>query len=119
MRDVKRWRDVGLQTNYYASQAILGHGTFGKYLKEIKKQQNDECWYGCGVQDSPEHTVFACARFERERREAESALDARWERGTIGGIIVESEARGKIIIATLTKIMMAKEREEFRREEMG
>ena len=81
---MKRWRSDGPQTNYYASQAILGHGIFGKYLKEIKKQQNEECWYGCCVQDSPEHTVFACVRFERERGEAERALGIRWEKETIG-----------------------------------
>ena len=60
-------------------------------------------------------------RFSRawDSRGAEGALGVRWERETIGELMIENETNGKIVIRTLTKIMKAKEEEEFRREEMN
>ncbi|KAH1021336.1 hypothetical protein HUJ04_010865 [Dendroctonus ponderosae] len=76
IQNVTKWEESKLgETNYYSTQAITGHGVFGSYLKKIKKQNNDDCWF-CKAMDTPEHTIFDCQKFTEIRKEAEEKCNA-------------------------------------------
>ncbi|KAH1006905.1 hypothetical protein HUJ05_007592 [Dendroctonus ponderosae] len=67
------------ETDYFITQAITGYGIFGTYLKTIKKQPNDDCWY-CSQRDTPEHTIFDCERFCSIRHQTEIACGRQSQR---------------------------------------
>ena len=65
--DVRRWceRRHG-EVNFFLTQFLSGHGNFGSYLKRFKLKDTDRCSY-CNEEDTPEHIVFRCQRFNAER----------------------------------------------------
>ncbi|KAJ8978659.1 hypothetical protein NQ317_019095 [Molorchus minor] len=78
IQNVRGWvnRKEG-ETEYETTQFLTGHGNFGTYLHRIGKKPNDLCLY-CEARDSPEHTMFECDRWTRERQEINAIL------GTVG-----------------------------------
>jgi hypothetical protein len=65
--DIRAWaeRKHG-ELNYHLTQALSGHGCFASFLQKIGKQETDICWF-CEDRDDPEHTLFVCERWDRER----------------------------------------------------
>ncbi|XP_030751583.1 uncharacterized protein LOC115879077 [Sitophilus oryzae] len=53
--------------NFYLTQILSGHGNFGSYLCKIGKREVAECRYCAEPNDTPEHTMFACPRWEEVR----------------------------------------------------
>lgn len=69
--DIASWiKNNAGYTDFYLTQAFTGHGVFGSYLKKIKKQENNDCWF-CGKLDDPEHTLFQCEKFEDIRLQSQ------------------------------------------------
>ena len=112
IKDVTRWMKRGIQMDFYTTQAMTGHGSFGKYLKEIRKRDSDECWYGCGTIDSPEHTIFQCARFEAIRVNLESEIGRQVTRDSIAEILVGDDIASERVMTHLRSIMEIKVRKE-------
>lgn len=54
--------------DFYVTQMMTGHGSFGQYLNRIGKKSTPQCAY-CQKIDNAEHTVFSCRRWERNRNE--------------------------------------------------
>lgn len=108
VRDVRDWRERAPPTNFYATQAITGHGCFGTYLKEIGKMDSDLCWFGCGKADSPEHTVFECAKFAEHRRKVESRVGADITPQSVAEILVGARDKAESVVEFLTDIMKIK-----------
>ncbi|KAJ8971166.1 hypothetical protein NQ314_000843 [Rhamnusium bicolor] len=48
--------------DFYISQFLTGHGSFGVYTQRLGISENAFCVY-CGEEDSPEHTVLYCHRW--------------------------------------------------------
>ncbi|KAH1021334.1 hypothetical protein HUJ04_010863 [Dendroctonus ponderosae] len=103
------------ETNYYSTQAITGHGVFGSYLKKIKKQNNDDCWF-CKAADTPEHTIFDYQKFTELRKEAEEKCNAIINKQNINEILTKNKACWKAGTEMLEEIMTIKTEEERRRE---
>nr|XP_022906252.1 uncharacterized protein LOC111418053 [Onthophagus taurus] len=116
IKNVKEWQERGPATNYYATQAILGHGAFGSYLKKIKRLASETCWYGCEDQDTPRHTVFECRHFAALRQDAQKKIGRELDKNSISEVFLETEDKGREVMNYLTEVMMEKEREEKRRE---
>lgn len=60
--NIQRWigrKHGGL--DYYTTQMLTGHGCFKTYTKRITKTETDTCMY-CSHRDSPQHTLYNCAR---------------------------------------------------------
>ncbi|MCC8462428.1 MAG: hypothetical protein LN546_04580, partial [Rickettsia endosymbiont of Ecitomorpha arachnoides] len=54
-------------TDYYFTQFLTGHGSFGSYLEKIGKAENSECIM-CGEAGSdPEHAIFQCVAVAADR----------------------------------------------------
>lgn len=67
--------DVWLKCNfkeidYFTAQVLTGHGSFKQYTKRIGKTADAVCVYCGEEEDTVEHTIFACPRWEEERRQA-------------------------------------------------
>lgn len=48
--------------NFYLTQFLTGHGSFGSYTNRFKLTDNDTCIY-CGAVDSVEHTFYECVKW--------------------------------------------------------
>ena len=107
---------MGLQTDYYTTQALTGHGIFGSYLKKIKKQESEECWYGCGEVDSPRHCLFECLRFVENRRRLEVDTDQQFRQVDDARQLMANKSTAQKLLDYLGDVMREKDREEKRRE---
>ena len=116
IKDVREWIKRGPATEYYATQAITGHGVFGTYLYEIKKAPDSMCWYECGTPDTPAHTIFECERFVENRIAINLQVGQQVTQQNIAELLVRSREDGKRVMTFLSNIMREKEREERRRE---
>lgn len=112
IKDVSEWMEKGPATDYYLTQAISGHGAFGSYLKKIKKVEDDDCWFGCGVRDTPEHTLFQCARFEEEKMRTEVQILERVSTDTVAGILLEGNEKTNALVGYLRQVIKEKVKEE-------
>uniref|UniRef100_A0AAR5QDL0 Reverse transcriptase domain-containing protein n=1 Tax=Dendroctonus ponderosae TaxID=77166 RepID=A0AAR5QDL0_DENPD len=82
----ERFQDV----NHFVTQAISGHGAFGSYLKTIRKQESDQCWF-CEDSDTPYHTIFVGRQFEFIRAEAADRCGKRITKDAMGTILATKD----------------------------
>ncbi|XP_023240776.1 uncharacterized protein LOC111639209 [Centruroides sculpturatus] len=60
--------------DFYVNQILTGHGKFANYLARFANGNTDVCPV-CNVRDGPEHYLYNCIIFERERFEFSLLLD--------------------------------------------
>ncbi|ERL84664.1 hypothetical protein D910_02091 [Dendroctonus ponderosae] len=98
----ERFQDV----NHFVTQAISGHGAFGSYLKTIRKQESDQCWF-CEDSDTPEHTIFVGRQFEGIRAEAADRCGKRITKDAMGTILATKDG-SHVIRPMIQDIMKTK-----------
>ncbi|KAL1489506.1 hypothetical protein ABEB36_014390 [Hypothenemus hampei] len=108
------WYKNGAQTDYYVTQALTGHGIFGKYLHKIGKAESAACWY-CGGIDDAEHTIFECPQFTEIRRAAGNRCGVALTKENIGNFISENKEKQEHIFDMLRELMTVKEKTESER----
>lgn len=117
--DIRPWVTCQHRTtDYFMTQVLTGHGSFGTYTKRIGKTEHHRCRY-CDDEDTPEHTLFQCGRWERDRREAGTSLGVELDAGNITQEMMRSMRRWNIIHGFVRKIMKIKEEEERREQGMN
>lgn len=94
--------------NYFLTQFLTGHGSFGAYLKKIKKKQNDECIF-CEAQDTPEHAVFECPRSETARTMAEREVGASLTPDNVVELSLRNKRSWKCIMGMVEGIIKMRE----------
>lgn len=104
------------RTGYFFTQFLTGHGSFGTYTKRIKKTRDDLC-YKCGVKDSPEHVLYYCKRWERERRELKEELGDIPKVDEVMKKMTQNRDCLEMLYKYITEIMRRKEKEDRDREE--
>ena len=119
IKDVEKWQRKAPPTDYYSTQAITGHGCFGRYLKWIKKMESDECWFGCEMEDTPEHTVFVCARFDQKRIMTETEIGESLTKEKISETLTRGDSASDKTMKFLREIMKLKADVERSRKEEG
>lgn len=121
--DIKKWKNRKHgELDFYLTQALTGHGVFNVFRKRIGKAESEECWYQCGVPDTPEHTLFSCQRWRDERRQLCNSWEIREEelnpeRTTQG--ILKKEAAWRSFATFCRSVLKEKEEEERKREKQG
>jgi endonuclease/exonuclease/phosphatase family metal-dependent hydrolase len=112
--DLRQWinRSHGMVT-YWTTQFFTGHGIFVKYLHKIGKSATPVCWY-CPEEDTPEHTVFSCVRWEEGRRRCWTAVGAQTP-DTIVNKMCASEAEWNIVEEFISSTMKQKQADEQQR----
>lgn len=62
----ERLKMTWLESNFYLSQMITGHGDFAEKLTKLKLKENPNCI--CGSPDNSDHLLVECNLFDDERR---------------------------------------------------
>ena len=115
--DLQKWanRKHG-EINYYVTQMLSGHGNFAKQRQRIAKSETSECWYGCGEEDTAEHTLFACLKWQNERRKLEDQIGKRIEDKNLVETMLESKDKWTEIENFMRKII--EEKAKYERENL-
>lgn len=66
--DISRWLSKpAMDLTFHLTQALTGHGCFRSYLTRFNRADDGYCTYCMDPEDTAEHTLFACPRWEDER----------------------------------------------------
>lgn len=110
--DVAAWIQCKHKTtNYFFTQFLTGHGSFGTFTKRINKSVNDLC-HACGIQDSPVHVFVECIRWEEERHRVCESMGALPQLNEIIPCMLEDQSRWRIIFDFVVEVMTRKETED-------
>lgn len=108
VKDVDKWINrKWVETNYFLTQAMTGHGTFGTYLHKIRKKENPTCWF-CEFPDDVSHTIFHCRNFSDERKLAAEKWGQTITETNIRDVMMESEEGWNIAAEIISAIMKKK-----------
>lgn len=111
--NIEKWttRQEG-EVDYWITQALTGHGCFRQYLYKIKKIDSPECVY-CENEDTAEHTLFACIRWEQQRLAYQIESGESFEIEKVKSDLISSDGtRWKCMYKTIRGIIQKKEEEE-------
>lgn len=110
--DIEKWikRKYG-EIDYWVTQALTGHGCFNKYLCTRGKVNSPECTY-CKNEDSAEHTLFECTRWQNIRDIYKRETGNKFEIDVMKRDLVSGEKQWKIMYRTVREIIEKKENEQ-------
>lgn len=112
IKNVKSWTEcIFRRTDYYLTQILSGHGTFGSYTKKIKKTEVDKCIY-CEESDDPRHTIFECVRWTVQRMQVELKVGEEINENRIVDIMLTSKDRWDAVHSYIKEIMNTKENDD-------
>lgn len=109
---IKPWAECQhRETNYYLSQFLSGHGSFRKYTLRIKKSIDDTCIY-CKAQDSVEHTIYVCPKWDNLRLNVHSKIGQILTADNTLNLMIQSKENYTTVNEFIKQLMSAKETEE-------
>lgn len=100
------------EMDFRLTQMFSGHGCFQAYLYRIGKIETPVCLF-CDEIDDPEHTLFACPKWNEKRNLVNEQLKARISKENLVEIMLEDEKKWEVIKKMANEIM--KEKEDFER----
>ncbi|KAI5747429.1 hypothetical protein M8J77_014440 [Diaphorina citri] len=117
INDLKKWvnRKHGHVT-YELCQFLTGNGHFRRFQYRIKKVSNMNCIYCESDNDSAEHTVFECEKFEEERKLCEDK-EGKLTPDNIIEIMLKNEESWKNVETMVKKIINKKEEDNRKRSQ--
>ncbi|CAL1677461.1 unnamed protein product [Lasius platythorax] len=104
--------------SYHLTQAMTGHGCFGKFLHRIRKRRNPGCDFCEEEVDDAIHTLRECPAWDPQRTQLKGKLGLQrdFTLGDIIDAIARSEEHWTAFSAYVQEVMREKEDEERRRE---
>ena len=110
--NVERWqkRPYG-ETDYFLTQALLGHGRFNKYLYDRRRSNTRGCVY-CKLEDDAHHTLFQCPQWNEIREIYLQETGRRFTAENMMESLMESEEGWNYAYKAMRKILETKERED-------
>lgn len=113
IKDLTAWHFRGWgQPSYRLTQFLTGHGSFGTFLKRIKKRETDACDHCGGTPDDPEHTLVTCPRWEAERTTLELETGEQVNAENAVDIMLRSRTQWRAVETFIGKVMKLKEDSE-------
>jgi len=107
--DLRDWiQKEWAETDHTFSQVVTGHGCFGSFLYRIGKRSTPKCWYCGDDNDTTEHTLFECPRWEENRLRMDLKVGTNIDRANIGTILLRNQETWTIIKEFINKIMNQK-----------
>ena len=130
--DVGRWLSKPpLSLTYHLTQALSGHGCFRRYLHDRDGADDSYCCYCMNPDDTVEHTLFVCPRWEDERAQMTRILRRPPDPGDVEDILcgprpeempecavsrarleIQSATNRKVLVAMMETIMTTKSDDE-------
>lgn len=109
--NIEKWITRGYgEVDYYITQALSGHGCFGKYLFVRKKKTTPQCIY-CHAEDDAEHTLFECLRWDQIRGQYLQDTKKVFNIGNVANSLVDGENAWDKVTMIIRHIMENKEKE--------
>ncbi|KAJ8971054.1 hypothetical protein NQ317_018317 [Molorchus minor] len=91
IKDLRKWiRCEHRNLDFFLTQFLSGHGAFRAYLKKMGLTEDEKCIY-CGMQDTAEHAILTCDRWEIWRNELETVVGEKVDRNNV----IETMQRNK------------------------
>ncbi|XP_050550456.1 uncharacterized protein LOC126910803 [Spodoptera frugiperda] len=103
---------------YRLTQVLTGHGSFGRYLFRIRREETPGCRH-CEdhPEDTVEHTVAVCPAWAEHRRVLRDVIgDGDLSRPALVQAMVRSEGEWDAVSSFCEAVMLAKEEAERSRE---
>ncbi|KAG5871742.1 hypothetical protein JTB14_013748 [Gonioctena quinquepunctata] len=109
VKNVEDWTDCRhRRTEYFLTQFLTGHGTFGDYEVRLKNKK----WY-CGNDEFPEqHTIYNCGRWERKRTALELDIGVRISLDDTIDLMINNIRNWNKIHSYVKAVLPTKQREE-------
>jgi len=102
---------------FHLTQLLTGHGVFGSYLARIRKVETSQCEH-CedGVEDTPEHTLRACAAWSHEREILKKSVGRDLRLPAVIRACLDSWKAWNAMTLFADRVMVEKERRERARQ---
>lgn len=119
-----RWiaRDHG-EVNYYVTQMLTGHGSFGHYLWRIGRRPTAKCFHCPSNDDTLEHTISECPAWDNWRFDLIHKLGMGYQDRLTLDLVVNKILINKVNWLSLShfavSVLKRKEEEERRRERIS
>ena len=114
IKDIQFWMDRRHgEVNYHMSQFLTGHGSFGKYLKRIRKVEEATCRY-CGEEDTARHTFYECGKWEEERGRVNAKMKGDFTPEKTIERIIERQEIWEAVNSFVVEVIKEKEEDERR-----
>jgi len=119
MPSLEKWynRSYGT-TSFYITQIITGHGCFKEFLHKIKKADSPVCDFCSAGQDSAQHTLEFCNKWNKERSILMNGIGCNLDLNSIIGIILENAENWACFSRFCTDVLRRKEEAEREEERM-
>ena len=114
----RRWFRGTVELNYWTTQFLTGHGSFGSYLLKMGKRASSACAY-CDEEDDPEHTFFVCTRWRDHRILLAERLGGPVSVESVGRLLHEGGPAWNCVAGFVKAILSAKINEERQMERAG
>lgn len=103
------------KTDYFTTQFLTGHGSFGYYAKRMGKTLSDACVY-CGAVDTAEHTMFHCERWSVARGKVMREVGENLNAQNIIQVMTANKMVFDKVYGYIRDVMTSKENERRRQE---
>lgn len=100
------------EINYYLTQFITGHGSFGHYLHRIGRRNDDKCQLCGSIADTAEHAIFECDAWLNLRYELSEDIGIEVKVDNVIDLMLESKTHWRKINNAIGRVMRAREMEE-------
>lgn len=119
IRDLDKWMSRAFgEVCFHTTQLFTGHGCFAAYLYRFKIQESEACEQCGRSPDDAEHAFFFCDAWENWRRQACAEMNvAELTPDNIVETMLSSPFRWGHTSKLITRVMMAREKEERTRQE--
>lgn len=104
--NVERWRNrkYGL-VNFQLTQFLSGHGGFAKYLHRFQIKDSAECPACPDIEETPEHVIFECKRFDQIRADMAMLSGDRFTPDGLVDVMLQSNEAWDLIANSVTHIV--------------
>lgn len=112
--NINRWinRKHG-ELNFEMTQFLSGHGGFAAYLHKLNIIQSPDCPACPCTEETPEHVVFHCRKFENIRSEMGHHVGVRLNPENIIDAMIESSEIWDAVMTGITKIINQTRRDQL------
>ncbi|EFA13619.2 Putative 115 kDa protein in type-1 retrotransposable element R1DM-like Protein [Tribolium castaneum] len=104
------------QTDYYLTEVLTEHGVLRSYAKRFAKDTVEECIF-CSRNDTVEHTIFECEKWNNIRESTYNQLGCTLEPGNLVQKMIDNKTNWDTIYNMIKHIMKRKEKAEINRQD--
>lgn len=111
--DLEKWTTCKhVETNFYLTQLLTGHGLFNAYLHRMGLVDSPLCKYCTTQDDDSNHTFFHCSRWDTERGAAREVVREALNPENLISLMISSEKKWEAIMRFAEDVLKAKKQDQ-------